>query len=223
MQAIITLDGSSGVGKGTIAMRLAKKLGWHLLDSGALYRVLAVAAAQQGISYDAELELAALAYDLELDFHIESEEVQVCLAGKNVSQNLRLETTGKYASQIAVFPKVRAALLQYQQDAYQSPGLVADGRDMGTVVFPDASAKFFLTADVKARAKRRYKQLKQKGINANLADLEKTLIERDERDAKRAVAPLLAADDAVCIDTSLLDIDAVFEQVWQVLPAQIKV
>jgi len=223
MKAIITLDGSSGVGKGTIAMLLAKKLGWHLLDSGALYRVLALAATDQGVAIDDEPALAQLAAQLELDFHIENKEVHVCLAGKNVGQTLRLEETGKLASQIAVFPQVRAALLQYQQDAYQNPGLVADGRDMGTVVFPDAAAKFFLTADAKSRAKRRYKQLKQKGINANLADLEKTLIERDERDAKRAVAPLLAAEDAVCIDTSLLAIDAVFARVWQALPAQFKV
>ncbi len=223
MKTIITLDGSSGVGKGTIAMLLAKKLGWHLLDSGALYRVLALAAQQNALEFDNEAALSEMASHLDVDFRPEEDGVKVYLKGEDVTQALRLEETANLASKVAIFPKVRAALLQYQQDAYQSPGLVADGRDMGTVVFADAPAKFFLTANATARAKRRYKQLKQKGNNANLADLEQTLIERDKRDSERKVAPLLAASDAKCIDTSLLSVDEVFDCVWQALPAAFRV
>jgi len=219
MIPVITIDGSSGVGKGTVAIALAQHLGWHLLDSGALYRLLALAANQHAIALDNADSLADLASQLNIEFQIHDNEVQAYLDGDNVQIQLRSEETGKQASLLAVHTAVRAALLQRQRDYRQAPGLVADGRDMGSVVFSNAAHKFFLTASPHERAKRRYKQLKQKGIDATLATLEEMLIARDERDSQRAASPLVAAADALVIDTSNLSIEAVLKQVLNTIIA----
>ena len=208
---VITIDGPSGAGKGTVSLRLAKQLGWHVLDSGALYRVLALAAYHQSVSLTDEAALATLATGLKVVFEglPDLSGMQVILAGQDVSRELRTENCGTAASKIAILPTVRQALLDRQRAFRQAPGLVADGRDMGTVVFPEASIKVFLTATAEERAQRRYKQLKEKGISAKLADLMIEIAERDQRDAARAVAPLVAAADALVIDTSGVPIEEV--------------
>lgn len=217
---VITLDGPGGVGKGTLSVLLAQHLGWHILDSGALYRVLAYAAAQKQIALDDEAALVNLTAAMDLKFCAEIDEcsglpepTRVLLDGKDITQAVRSEETGAAASQVATLPGVRAALLDYQRKFLKPAGLVADGRDMGTVVFPSATYKFFLSASPEERAQRRYKQLKQKGINVKLSDLAKSLAERDARDSERATAPLQAAGDAVTIDTTALSIQAVFKQI----------
>jgi cytidylate kinase len=210
---VITVDGPSGVGKGTLARLLALHYGWHFLDSGALYRLLALAAQRQGISTDNAERLAALARKLDIRFQTkESGEMCIFLNREEVSDAIRSETCGNDASRIATLAAVREALLQRQRDFRQAPGLVADGRDMGTVVFPDASVKIFLTASTKERANRRYKQLREKGIDVSLSVLVRDIAERDERDAKRQAAPLSPAVDAVVLDTTELSIDAVRER-----------
>lgn len=210
---VLTIDGPSGSGKGTLAQLMAERLGWHYLDSGAIYRVLAQAALMHHIDLTDESALAELAKYLDVQFLLTKGQLQVILQGEDVSLLIRSEQAGNAASKVAAFPAVRAALLQRQRDFRQPPGLVTDGRDMGTVVFPDAAFKVFLTASAEVRAERRYKQLKEKGIDSNLSDLVAEISERDERDTQREVAPLRPADDAVIMDSTQLGIEAVLEKV----------
>ncbi|PWK50854.1 (d)CMP kinase [Pleionea mediterranea] len=214
---VITIDGPSGSGKGTIAFRLAQKLEWPILDSGAIYRVLGLAAHQAGIASTNINELVKLARDLPLTFVTEqsSDEVVAYLDGEPVGDAIRTDEAGQRASEVAVIPEVRSALLARQRDFQQPPGLIADGRDMGTVVFPDADAKIFLTASAETRAERRFNQLKQKGISASLCALLESIKERDERDRTRTVAPLVPAAGAFVVDSSTLSIDEVFSQVYE--------
>ncbi|HFC29883.1 MAG TPA: (d)CMP kinase, partial [Oceanospirillales bacterium] len=209
---VITVDGPSGVGKGTTASLLSNHLAWHLLDSGAIYRALALKVLKTETDISEIEVLVDLAKNLQLSFKTTiGEPTSVYLDGKCVNQELRQESCGNIASIIAAIPEVRAALLQRQKDYRQAPGLVADGRDMGTVVFQDAQIKFYLTASASERAKRRQKQLKNKGVNVNIRDLEKEIAARDCRDSNRKVSPLVPADDAIIIDTSNLSIDEVFQ------------
>ena len=212
---ILTIDGPSGSGRGTVATRVARHFGWHFLDSGALYRITAYAALQNGLDLADESAVTEVAANLPVTFEVnpDSGEVQVLLDGENIGDRIRTEEAGNAASKVAALQDVRAALLQRQRDFHQAPGLVADGRDMGTVVFPEADYKVFLTASAEERAKRRYKQLSQKGIDANISDLAAEIAERDKRDAERKVSPLKPADDAVVIDSSELSIDKVVAQV----------
>ena len=210
---VITIDGPSGVGKGTLARQLARQLGWHLLDSGALYRLTALAAQQQGVALGDSGQLARLAAQLDVCFSSAADDAErIELNGVDVTRQVRSEQAGQAASQVAVIPAVRAALLDRQRAFRQPPGLIADGRDMGTVVFPDAPLKIFLTASPKERAKRRYKQLIEQGISASLATLAREIAERDQRDAQRAIAPLQAAADAIVLNTDHSDIIAVQQQ-----------
>ncbi|HMB73103.1 MAG TPA: (d)CMP kinase [Gammaproteobacteria bacterium] len=206
---VITIDGPSGSGKGTIARVLARRLGWHLLDSGALYRAVALAALEADIALDQPATLAGLATSVDLRFEETGEVTHTLLNGRCVDAQLRAETTGEAASQIAQYPQVRAALLELQRGFARPPGLVADGRDMGTVIFPRARWKFFLTAAPQERAARRHKQLKEKGISVSLAALAREIAERDLRDSERSTAPLRPASDASLIDSTALDIQAV--------------
>lgn len=207
---VITIDGPSGSGKGTIAHRIAEQLGFHVLDSGALYRVLAAAAERHGIALDHEAGLEVLAAHLDVQFVTDSAgQAQILLEGEQVTQVIRTEEAGSKASQVAALPGVRRALLARQQAFADWPGLVADGRDMGTVVFPHAELKVFLTASAQARGERRYRQLMEKGFHANLTDLIEDIRLRDERDRERSVAPLRPADDALLLDSTDLGIDAV--------------
>lgn len=200
---VITIDGPTASGKGTVAHRVAKHLGFHYLDSGALYRLTALSATRQGIALDNEEMLAALARVLPCRFI----KGHVLLDGEDVTDAVRAEAIGVAASKIAVLPQVRKALLDLQIAFRYSPGLVADGRDMGTVIFPDATQKVYLTASVEARANRRYKQLIEKGFSANMEDLVKDLAERDARDTVRAAAPLKPAPGAYILDTSEMTVD----------------
>jgi len=209
---VLTIDGPSGSGKGTIAQLVAKKLGWHYLDSGAIYRVLAQAAIKHHIDLADETALAVLAEKLELEFVLDTG-LRVMLEGEDVSELIRSEVAGNAASKVAVLPLVRAALLERQRAFCQLPGLVTDGRDMGTVVFPHAKNKVFLTASAEVRAERRYKQLKEKGIECNLPALIAEISERDERDSQRAIAPLRPAEDALQLDSSAMEIDEVFKHI----------
>lgn len=210
---VLTIDGPSGSGKGTLAQRLAVELGWHYLDSGAIYRVLAQAALQANIDFSDVASLTSLAETLPVTFKVEDDGLVVLLNGEDVSLLIRSEQAGNAASKVAAIPEVRAALLQRQRDFRQAPGLVTDGRDMGTVVFEDAPFKVYLTASAEVRAQRRYKQLKEKGIDSNLSDLIAEITERDERDQQRDVAPLKPATDAMILDSTALGIDAVFQRV----------
>lgn len=210
---VLTIDGPSGSGKGTIAQLLAKDFGWHYLDSGAIYRVLAQAAIKHNVDLDDEQKLAEMAHKLDLVFTLDNDTLRVILEGEDVSTIIRSEQAGNAASKVASLPLVRAALLDRQRAFRQLPGLVTDGRDMGTVVFPDANYKVFLTASAQVRAERRYKQLKEKGIESKLADLISEISERDSRDSQREVAPLRPADDALQLDSTSLGIDVVFKQV----------
>jgi cytidylate kinase len=208
---VITIDGPTASGKGTVATLVAAHLGFHLLDSGALYRLAALASMRYEVPSDAADELAKLVSDL----HITFREGMARLDGVDVSMEIRAEAVGNRASAIAVHAPVREALVASQRAFRKEPGLVADGRDMGTVIFPDAGLKVFLTASVEARAARRYKQLIQKGFSANMENLLRDLRERDERDSHRATAPLKSAADAKLLDTSALSIDQAVEQVVQ--------
>jgi cytidylate kinase len=213
---VITLDGPSGTGKGTICHRLADHLGWHFLDSGVLYRVLAYAAIAQQVDLDAVDELVQLAHELKLRFVLnQAKQNCVFLADEDISQDIRAESCGQSASKIASLPVVREALLARQRAFAQLPGLVTDGRDMGTVVFPNACLKIYLYADAKERAMRRYLQLQATGINASLAQVVEELEQRDARDMARSFAPLKPADDAFQIDTTGLTIDQVFHHVLE--------
>ena len=208
---VLAIDGPGGSGKGTVCKHIAAQLGWHLLDSGALYRLVAVAARQKGVALDDELVLQEVARDLNIRFEVlpGAELIRTWLDGVIVDPVLRAEQTGKDASVVAALPLVRAALLQKQRDFARLPGLVADGRDMGTVVFPQAVCKVFLTASVEERAKRRYKQLMEQGLSANLRDLQQELLERDRRDTERSSSPLRAADDAYVFDTTGIPLEEV--------------
>lgn len=209
---VITLDGPGGAGKGTVSRLLAQQLGWHLLDSGALYRLVGLAADHHGVALDNEAALAVLAEHLDVQFLVSKEElVQVVLEGEDVSQQLRTEKVGAWASQVAALPEVRTALLARQRAFRDQPGLICDGRDMGTVVFPDAPLKIYLTADAEERARRRLEQLRAKGITASLADLKKDILERDARDMNRQTAPLRPAEDAVQVDSTALSITEVVD------------
>lgn len=211
---IITIDGPSGTGKGTLAIHLTRRMGWRLLDSGALYRVVAYQARRQGIALDATSDLVSIATDLPLEFRQCDDNVQIRLDGDDVTDEIRSEVIGNGASVVAAVPLVRSALLVRQRGFLQPPGLIADGRDMGTVVFPSAELKIFLTASPAVRAERRYKQLKQKGIGVNLARLSEDIEARDRRDERREVSPLQPASDAIILDTTALDIAAVEGQVY---------
>jgi len=211
---VIAIDGPSGSGKGTISRRIAGQLGWHLLDSGALYRLVALAGRAAGLQGQDERAHAALAAGLEVRFSQDAQGAERILLGReerDVTAAIRTEEAGQDASRVAAWPAVRAALLQRQRDFARPPGLVADGRDMGTVVFPDAALKIFLTASAGERAERRYKQLKDKGSDANLAALSLEIAERDRRDSTRAVAPLVPAAEAIVIDSTRLGIGQVVE------------
>lgn len=207
---VITVDGPSASGKGTVARLVAQKLGFHYLDSGALYRLVALRALQDSISASDEVQLAEIARQINFSF----EASLVWLDGRDVDDAIRAESCGEFASRIAHFPALRAALLQRQRDFCKLPGLVTDGRDMGSVVFPDATLKIYLTASVEERANRRHKQLKEKGTNANMPNLLQMLRERDQRDSDRVSSPLKQQADAQLLDTSNLSID---EAVGQVL------
>ncbi|MGD8796580.1 MAG: (d)CMP kinase [Thiohalophilus sp.] len=214
---VLTLDGPSGSGKGTVASRVARVLGWHLLDSGALYRLVALGAARRGIDMQDEAALADYALNMDVDFEVQADsgEVLAKLDGEPVGNAIRTEQVGNDASKVAALGEVREALLQRQRDFRQPPGLVADGRDMGTTVFPDAGLKIYLTASAEVRAERRYKQLKDKGISASLAGLQQEIAERDARDTERQSSPLKPATDAIELDTSSLGIDEVVERVLE--------
>jgi len=205
---VITIDGPSGVGKGTVSLLLAKALRWNLLESGALYRVLALAAQQHGVALDNEAALEVLAAHLDVEFQAADvgERSKVMLEGTEVSNVIRTETQGLAASKVSQYAGVRKALLERQQVFRQPPGLVAEGRDMGSVVFPDADLKLFLVANAQERAQRRYKQLKEKGVSVKLPDLVVEIADRDRRDQQRSVAPLKPADDAIIIDTTHMSV-----------------
>jgi cytidylate kinase len=212
-EPVITIDGPSGSGKGTVSTLLAKKLGWHFLDSGAIYRVLAVASIHHQIPAEDETGLLPLASGLDVNFETTEKGVRVILEGEDVSDTIRTEEVGATASKIASLPSIREALLRRQRGFKQSPGLVADGRDMGTVVFPEAQVKIFLTASAEERADRRFKQLKDMGHNVSMLRLLQDIKARDERDANRTVAPLVPAKDALILDSTKLDIEQVLERI----------
>ena len=206
---VVTIDGPGGSGKGTLSSLVAAKLGWHLLDSGALYRIVAVSAQSQAIDLADENTLVAMVADLQIAFIGDKVDVN----GSDLSDIIRTEETGVAASQVAALPGVRDAILALQKSFQRAPGLVADGRDMGTVVFPHSKAKIFLDASAEARADRRYKQLKNKGLSVNLRDLLEQIQERDARDRGRAVAPLKPAADALIIDSTQMTIEEVLETI----------
>jgi cytidylate kinase len=219
---VIAIDGPSGSGKGTIARQVAVTLGWHLLDSGALYRLVALAGARLGVAPDDEPGHAAVARALAVEFGAdEAGEERILLAGDDVTRAIRTERAGAEASRVAAMPPVRQALLERQRAFAQPPGLVADGRDMGTVVFAGAPLKIFLTASPEERARRRHKQLKEKGVTVTIADLSQEIRERDLRDSSRPVAPLRPADDAVVLDSTGLGIEQVVAQVLELARSRV--
>ncbi|MBK5073821.1 (d)CMP kinase [Budviciaceae bacterium CWB-B4] len=209
---VITVDGPSGVGKGTLCQALAEKLGWHLLDSGAIYRVLALAALHHEVDLASEEALVPLAIHLDVRFIAQQNQLQVILEGETVTNEIRNETVGNAASQVAAFPRVREALLRRQRAFREAPGLIADGRDMGTIVFPDAPVKIFLDASAEERARRRMLQLQEKGQCVKFERLLSEIQERDSRDRNRAVAPLVPAADALMVDSTHMSVDEVIER-----------
>ena len=220
---VVTIDGPSGSGKGTVAQILAGRLGWHYLDSGALYRVLGLTAQRRGVNLDDEPALCRLAGTLQIVFvpQADGSPARVSVDGEDVSTDLRTETTGEMASRVAALPAVRRALLQKQHDFRQNPGLMTDGRDMGTTVFPDALLKVFLIAAPEVRAQRRHKQLKEKGFDANLDTILGEIRHRDARDTDRSVSPLKSADDAWILDSSTLNTTEVVDAVSRRLQARL--
>jgi CMP/dCMP kinase len=218
---VITVDGPSGAGKGTLTQMLAEHLEWHILDSGALYRILGVACQQAGIELNqqtldskTQAQITEVAKTMLIDFkvNLQTKQVEAYLDGRNLGNSIRTDEAGQAASKVAAISSVREVLLDKQKAFVQAPGLVADGRDMGTVVFPDAPAKIFLTASAECRAERRYQQLIKQGVGANMRALLKSIQTRDERDKTRPVAPLVPAADAFVVDSSDLSIDEVFQQ-----------
>jgi cytidylate kinase len=216
MVPILTIDGPSGSGKGTIARRVAAALGYHLLDSGALYRLVALSGIRRGLAPDDEAGHAAVALGLDAEFGVDAAgEERILLDGADVTANIRTEAAGADASRVAAMPAIRSALLERQRAFARPPGLVADGRDMGTVVFPGARLKIFLTASPDERARRRHKQLKEKGLTVTIGDLSQEIRERDLRDSSRPVAPLRPAEDAILVDSTGLAIEQVVDHVLE--------
>ena len=221
---VIAIDGPSGAGKGTVSRAVARALGWSLLDSGALYRLVALAGRSAGIDLADDARLATLAAGLDIRFgETESGQEAVWLAGREVSGAIRTEQAGNDASKVAALPGVRQALLGRQRRFAVPPGLVADGRDMGSVVFPHAALKIFQTASAAERAARRHKQLKEQGVTANLAALSQEIAERDRRDRTRAVSPLVASADAVLIDTTAMPVGTVIERILAIARERLKI
>ncbi|KJY85230.1 cytidylate kinase [Vibrio galatheae] len=218
---VVTVDGPSGAGKGTLCMLLANKLGFNLLDSGAIYRVLALAAIHHGVDLESEDALVPLATHLDVQFVAEGDLVKVILEGEDVSRELRKEETGMAASKVAALPRVREALLRRQRAFSEGKGLIADGRDMGTVVFPQAEVKIFLDASAEERAHRRLKQLQGKGLDVKFDDLLSEIQERDDRDRNRPVAPLRPAEDALLLDSTTMSIDEVVEKALQYIESKL--
>jgi len=210
---VITIDGPTGSGKGTVSRGLARRLRWNLLDSGALYRLVALAADRGGIGLDDPNALEGVAERMHVSFSAAGDDEAIFLEGEDITADLRTEERGRQASCVGALPSVRAALLERQRRFAEAPGLVADGRDMGTVVFPDAGLKVFLTAAPEERARRRYKQLREKGINVSLAALSREIVERDQRDANRPIAPLRPAADARVLDSTGLTAEQVIDQI----------
>jgi CMP/dCMP kinase len=210
---VITIDGPSGAGKGTLSQLVAKHLGFHLLDSGALYRLVALSAHKLNADLQDEQAIADIASQLQVKFDVAGNTTQILLCDEDVTDAIRHENVSMSASVVAAYPKVRAALLQRQKDFAQLPGLVADGRDMGTTVFPHAQVKIFLTASAEARAERRYKQLAQKGVVVDMAELVSDIKARDDRDTQRETSPLKPADDAVVLDSTSLSIEQVLKAI----------
>ncbi len=217
---VLTIDGPSGAGKGTVSRLVAGRLGWHYLDSGALYRAVGVAASWADLDLSDPAALVRCTFDTDIRFQDDGGNLRVIVNGTDATDELRLETTGTLASAIAAIPEVRAALKERQRAFRREPGLVADGRDMGTVIFPDATTKVFLTASADDRARRRHNQLKEKGVSVTFDGLLREILSRDARDAQRAVAPLKPADDAVLLDTTGLSIDEVVDRVLALVPAR---
>ena len=214
---VLTIDGPSGSGKGTVSRAAAQALGWALLDSGALYRLVALAGRRAGVDLNDAAGLQVIARQFDIRFGVDPlGDEQVWLDGRDVTREIRTETAGNDASKVASLPPVRAALLTRQRRFAVPPGLVADGRDMGTVVFPDARVKIFLTASADERAARRHKQLKEKGVAATLAALSREIAERDQRDITRSASPLVASSDAVLLDTTGMPVDSVIERVLEI-------
>ncbi len=212
---VIAIDGPGGAGKGTVAQEVARRLGWHLLDSGSLYRITAYAATQRNIALQDSAAVSAVARALDIEFADGEGGVRVMLDGRDVTAAIRTEAAGRAASIVAADPRVREALIDRQRAFATAPGLVADGRDMGSVVFPAAGLKIFLTASVGERARRRYKQLKDKGMDVSLPALSRDMEERDRRDSERAVAPLRATEDARVLDSTNLDVEEVIKLVME--------
>lgn len=210
---VIAIDGPSGAGKGTLSQLVAKQLGYHLLDSGALYRLVALSAHKLTANLQDEQAIADIASQLQVKFDVAGNSTRILLSGEDVTDAIRHESVSMSASVVAAYPKVRAALLQRQRDFAQLPGLVADGRDMGTTVFPQAQVKIFLTASAEARAERRYKQLTQKGVEVDMAELVRDIKARDDRDTQRETSPLKPADDAVVLDSTSLSIEEVLKAI----------
>ena len=217
---VLTIDGPSGAGKGTVSRLVAGRLGWHYLDSGALYRAVGVAASWADLDLSDPAARVRCTFDTDIRFQDDGGNLRVIVNGTDATDELRLETTGTLASAIAAIPEVRAALKERQRAFRREPGLVADGRDMGTVIFPDATTKVFLTASAEERARRRHNQLKEKGVSVTFDGLLREILSRDARDAQRAVAPLKPADDAVLLDTTGLSIDEVVDRVLALVPAR---
>ncbi len=218
---VVTVDGPSGAGKGTLCMLLADKLGYQLLDSGAIYRVLALAAIHHGLDLESEDALVPMATHLDVQFVAEGDLVKVILEGEDVSRELRKEETGMAASKVAALPRVREALLRRQRAFAEGEGLVADGRDMGTVVFPSAEVKIFLDASAHERAMRRLKQLQDKGLDVKFDDLLSEIQERDDRDRNRPVAPLRPAEDALVLDSTSMTIEQVVEEALKYIESKL--
>lgn len=219
---VLTIDGPSGAGKGAVSARVARALGWRVLDSGAVYRSVALAALEQGLDADDAAGLVDLCADLDLSFSAGEDGILVALSGRALGDALRAEAVGAMSSRVAALPPVREALLELQRSFRQPPGLVADGRDMGTVVFPDAPVKLFLDASVEERARRRYKQLKDNGENVTFDRLFRDLEARDRRDRERAVSPTVPAADAVVLDSTRMSLEEVVSEVVKLARRQLR-